>query len=94
MRDQYMGKRKPNRDYDESSPCWEQVRSDECFYFPRSTAGKYMPRYIQNGSRLYADIDILIEHGFVEKVLCGKTSRDKNVYKYSDKWQQWKKQPT
>ena len=90
MRLQDIGKRKPNRDYDESSPVWEQVRSEQCFYFPFHTARQYLPRYSGNSGRLYADIDILIEHGFVEKVLSGKNARENNVYKYSDKWQQWK----
>ena len=90
MRVQDIGKRKPNRDYDESSPAWEMVRSEQCFYFPFHTARQYCSRYQGNSGRLYSDIEILIEHGFVEKVLSGKNAREKSVYRYSDKWQHWK----
>ena len=93
MREQDIGKRKPNRDYNEDSPIWENVRSEKCFYFPWHTAKAYSKRYEGNGSRLYKDIDILIEHGFIEKVMSGRNTREKSIYKYSAKWQQWKKPP-
>lgn len=93
MREQYMGKHKPNRDYDEASDLWEAVRSDKCFYFPWHTAKQYSKRYEDNSSRLYKDIEVLIDHGFIEKRVNGRSAREKNVYYYSDKWQQWKKPP-
>ena len=93
MREQEIGKRKPNRDFDEDFPLWEAVRSEQCFYFPFCTAKKYSKRYAGNSKRLYDDIDVLIEHGFIEKVMSGKNTRSKNVYKYSDKWQHWSKTP-
>lgn len=91
MREQYMGKRKPNRDFDENSPIWEAIRSDECFYFPFHTAKSYNKSYKANSGRLYTDIEVLIEHGFIEKIVSGKANRDNSIYKYSDKWQKWKK---
>lgn len=93
MREQDWGKRKPNRDFNETSPVWAEVRSEQCFYFPWHTAKAYSKRYKDNSSRLYKDIQILIDHGFIEKAMSGRTTRDNSVYKYSDKWQQWKKQP-
>lgn len=93
MREQEIGKRKPNRDFDETSSVWEAVRSEQCFYFPWHTAKSYSNRYKGNSSRLYKDIDVLIEHGFIEKTMSGRATRDNSVYKYSDKWQQWRKLP-
>ena len=93
MRQQNMGKRKPNRDYSEGSEEWEKVKSDLCFYFPRGTAERYCKRYVGNHSRLYKDIDDLIEHGFIDSIVSGKSDRSKNVYSYSDRWHHWKKPP-
>ena len=90
MRLQDIGKRKPNRDYDEKSALWEQVRSEQCFYFPYHVARQYCSRYQGNSGRLYTDIAVLIDHGFIDKVVSGKTTRDNSVYRYSDRWQQWK----
>ncbi len=94
MRQQEYGRRKPNRDCNEESEYWEVVRSEQCFYFPWYTAKLYSDRYKGNSSRFYNDIKILIEHGFIEKILSGKTTREKNIYKYSDKWQSWEKPST
>lgn len=93
MRVQEYGKRKPNRDYDENSEYWSSVCSDLCFYYSFATAKDYSDRYKNNSGRLYKDIDALIEHGFIEKVISGKGTREKSVYKYSDKWQHWKPTP-
>lgn len=89
MRQQEFGKRKPNRDYNEESPEWDIIKNELCFYFPWHTAKAYSKRYKDTSSRLYKDIDVLIEHGFIEKVLNGRSARSNNVYKYSDKWQKW-----
>ena len=35
-------------------------------------------------------LDILIEHGFLEKPQSGKNTRTPNLYWFSDKWQKWK----
>lgn len=40
-----------------------------------------------NGERVRTDIDALIKNGFIEEVENNKNLRQKNVYKYSDKWQ-------
>ncbi len=60
MRSQEYGKRKPCRDYKEGSMEWEQVRSDKCFYFPRSMAERYCKRYVKNQNRLYKDVRVLV----------------------------------
>lgn len=93
MRNQDFGKRKPNRDYSETSSVWEFVKDDRCFYFPWHTAKSYTDRYKNNSGRLYRDINVLIEHGFIELSLNGRNTRKNNIYKFSDKWQQWKKPP-
>lgn len=89
MRLQHFGERKPNRDY-KDSPLLEKVKSDECFYFYRSIAEQYCPRYKNNSGRLYEDIRVLIDHGFIDLVFSGKIAREKSVYKYSDRWKNWK----
>lgn len=89
MRLQDIGKRKPNRDYDENSPIWEEVRSEQCFYFNRKIAERYFPQYKNNSRRLYQDIRALDDHGFIDLVVSGKATRDKSIYRYSDRWHNW-----
>ena len=89
MRLQDIGKRKPNRDYDENSPIWEEVRSEQCFYFNRKIAEQYFPQYKNNSGRLYQDIKALADHGFIDLVVSGKATRDKSIYRYSDRWHNW-----
>ncbi len=94
MRSQEYGKRKPCRDYMEGSVEWERVKSDKCFYFPRSMAERYCKRYAHNNhNRLYKDIGVLVQHGFIDIVISGKADRSKSVYAYSDRWHHWRKPP-
>lgn len=93
MREQEYGKRKPNRDYKECDSFYDKIKSEQCIYFPWHTAKTYCNRYTQNSNRLYQDINILIEHGFIEIILNGRSTRSNSIYKLSDKWQQWKPKP-
>ena len=93
MRLQYYGKRPVIRDFNESSPIYDKLKSDLCFYFPWHTAKKYFSRYEKNSRRLYQDIRVLIEHGFIESVISGRNTRKNSIYKFSDKWREWKKPP-
>jgi len=44
---------------------------------------------VNNGKGFYRDMNALIEKGFVECVECGRFTRTKSVYAYSDKWQEF-----
>lgn len=43
-----------------------------------------------NMSQFRKDRDLLIEYGFIEYVENGKNTRTKSIYRFSDKWQQYK----
>jgi hypothetical protein len=60
------------------------------FVFNRSL---YMTKYelYSNGEHFSKYCHELIAHGFIEIHECGRTTRTKNVYKYSDKWKNWTK---
>ena len=61
----------------------------EYFYFNKHL-WKDVYKVHTNGERLRADIDALIEKGFIEEVENNKNLRQKNIYKYSDKWRTYK----
>jgi hypothetical protein len=90
---QKYGTHKPNRDYEEDSPLYEKVKSDNCFYFPLHVAIKYISGYKSNSKRLYADIRVLADHGFIEIVSSGKNTKTKSIYKFSSMWKQWREKP-
>lgn len=43
-----------------------------------------------NRAGFYKDMDVLISHGFIECVENGKSTFSKSVYKYSNRWPEWK----
>jgi len=88
MKDQFFGKRKPCKDYEKQG--LYQDNKDEYFYFNWQLAldyGLYTPK---SNSNFYKDVDVLIQHGFIEKVKSGQGHKTKNVYRYSDQWKKWK----
>lgn len=64
---------------------------EEQFYFNRALWKKTLKLY-SNDASFYADRDELIEHGFIEVLECGKTMRSKSIYRYSNRWQEWKQE--
>ena len=42
--------------------------------------------YKDNGVQFKKDMDQLLKYGFVDLVECGKTTRTKSIYKFSDRW--------
>lgn len=61
----------------------------DCFVFNRGMYIKTYPLY-KNGAQFRRDRDQLVKFGFIEIVECGKTSRTKNIYRFSAKWQEIK----
>lgn len=61
----------------------------DCFTFNKAMYTKTYPLY-KTGAQFRRDRDQLIKYGFIEIVECGKTTRTKNVYKFSAKWQDFK----
>ena len=58
-----------------------------CFTMNKSKWCKAFNLYKEgNQAMFYKDMDALISNGFIELVECGKTSRTKNIYKFSNKW--------
>ena len=58
-----------------------------CFTMNKSKWCKAYNLYKEgNQAMFYKDMDALINNGFIELVECGKTSRTKNIYKFSNKW--------
>lgn len=90
MMQQKTGYRKPSQEIAEDSPYYDKVKGEYCFFFPYRTAIEFCPEYTNNHSRLYSDIKVLIDRGFIEVVYSGKTSKTKSVYRYSEKWKSWK----
>jgi len=57
----------------------------EAFYFNKSM-WKQMYKLYKNSNYFYEDRNALIESGFIEIIECGKTTRTKNIYIFSDRW--------
>ena len=55
------------------------------FYFNWALANKTYSLYTNN-TQFKKDRDMLVEYGFIEVVENGKSSRTKNIYRFSDKW--------
>lgn len=80
---QYYGKKHPEKDY-------QEFEGNEYFYLNFGEVVSAYHLYTEKGhSRFYKDMKVLEEHGFFEKVKSGQNSRDKNVYKFSEKWRNW-----
>lgn len=79
MKAQYYGVRERRKP--EQNPMY--------FVFNQALWKKTYKLYSNNTS-FYADRNQLIEHGFIEIVETGKLTRTKSIYKFSDKWSDWK----
>lgn len=56
-----------------------------CFTMNMSKWGEYYNLY-KTGAQFRRDRDELLNGGFIEIVENGKTTRTKNIYKFSDRW--------
>lgn len=57
----------------------------ESFYFNRSMWKETYKLYT-NEKSFYTDRNALVEKGFITVAECGRTTRTKNIYSFSDKW--------
>ncbi len=81
---EYYGSRKPGKDHKELEA------DNDLFYFNWDLALKNKLYAPSNSSKFYKDMQVLIDYGFIERVLSGKGHKQKTVYRFSDKWQFWK----
>ena len=73
----YAEKKKPNGD-------------SELFTMNQAKWSKLYGLYKENNaSSFYRDMAALINHGFIKCEECGKTTRTKSIYRYSDMWQKY-----
>lgn len=63
--------------------------TDTEFYFNWAMVKGY--ELYTNPNQFREDMRSLVEHGFIEVTEHGKNTRTKNIYKFSDKWQTWRK---
>ncbi len=63
------------------------------FYFNRALWQNIYKLYARGSeNRFYKDVTSLISHGFIICLESGKTTRTKNIYKFSSKWQKYNTQ--
>lgn len=74
---------------------WQEYKAitDDCFYLNHAlvvSAGLYSER----GRRFYDDIAMLVKTGLIDIVVRGDgKTREKAVYKMSERWKDWKAPP-
>ncbi len=87
-KNEYYGKSRHDLDSFE-----EEYRIDQSvFTFNRSKwlkgiDGSY--ELYSNQNSFYKDMDSLILHGFIDCVICGRSTRTKSLYRFSSRWQLW-----
>ena len=85
---QYYGKRKPKSDFKDVL----EVQSDECFYLNIGYVVDTYGLYTTNTRKeFYGDIKVLIEHGFIDDIVNGQSTKSRSIYRFSDRWKNWKK---
>lgn len=86
MKSEYYGqKHRPMKDYPDIAD------SIQYFYFNCRIAEEY--GYVKskgNRGKFYDNIKVLVDHGFIETISNGKESKQKSIYKFSEKWKFWK----
>lgn len=85
MKAQYYGKRKPGKDF----PDVEHLQGDEMFYFNLSLAEKYGLYSRGNHMQFYNDVKNLQEHGFIQVVSNGRSTKSRSIYKFIGDWKNW-----
>lgn len=84
VKSQYYGKRKPKKDYEKQG----LYQDDTYFYFNWQIALDYDLYTEKSHSRFYKDMKVLMQKGFFEIAKSGQGHKEKNIYRFSDKWQE------
>ena len=86
---QYYGAySRPVKDYPEIE--MYKNNDKDYFYLNRALVSGVHGLYPQSNTRdLYNDINVLIEHGFIERVSDGRPNKMRSIYTYSDAWKYW-----
>ena len=77
----YAEKRKPKPEFRQLT----EQEQKQCFTMNKSK-WKDLYHIYTNDSQFYKDMGLLIEYGFVELLESGRTTRTKNIYMLSNKW--------
>ena len=86
MKNQYYAQRhKPSKDYPEIP----EFDGQDVFYFNQHLWKVDYALYTKPSS-FYDDCTILEDRGFIKKLVSGKASFTKNIYKLSGDWRFWK----
>lgn len=90
-KDQFFGARsRPSRDFPEDDR-FQGYQGREAFYLNHGLVSKIYGLYpVSNKRDLGKDIKALIEHGFIDLVANGRQTQTRSIYKYSDRWKEWK----
>lgn len=84
---QYYGKTKPGADF----PDIPELQGEDFFYLNRDLVISEYELYTEgNRAKFYKDMDCLTKHGFIQKVTSGKSSHQRNIYRFVDGWIDWK----
>jgi hypothetical protein len=83
-REQIAAKQKPGHDF----PMYEAYQGNDVFYMNWKKV-QFLGLYRTNKDKFYRDIAALCELGFIERLYYGKSARQKSVYRYSSKWQEY-----
>ena len=90
----FAARSRPAKDYPEIDNL-QGYNGRECFYLNKRLVTKVYKIYPESNDRdLVADRKALVEHGFIELVLQGESNKGRHfrsIYKYSDKWKEWKR---
>ena len=88
---QYFGARsRPKNDYKDIEE-YQKDGGRKYFYLNHYLLSEVYGLYPKSNTRdLYKDINVLIEHGFIEQVSNGRANQKRSIYKYSEKWKLWK----
>ena len=71
--------------------CKSELREDPAYFTFNKAKWQKDGLYglYSNSGQFYRDIKALIEHGFIDCVQSGYSTRTKSLYKFSTRWQLW-----
>lgn len=87
----YGARSRPCNDFKDIET-FKEYNGARYFYLNHRLLSDVYSLYPKSNHRdLYADIEALINHGFIEKYSGGKSNHARAIYRYSEAWKDWKK---